>query len=97
MLTKPGAIWDEARALYKEFDPTAKIRLRDMKIKFGPVTDPEKRAEVSFTHFERAENTDNFQGLNSGPFMRKRMSNKLSKRGTSSQDYSVLKEISLKA
>lgn len=62
MLTKPGAIWDEARALYKEFDPTAKIRLRDMKIKFGPVTDPEKRAEVSFTHFERAENTDNFQG-----------------------------------
>ena len=62
MLTKPGAIWDEAKSLYREFDPTAKIRLKDMKITFGPVKNPDARAEVSFTHFERVDDTDNFQG-----------------------------------
>jgi predicted phage terminase large subunit-like protein len=62
MLTKPGAIWDEAKSLYKEVDQNARIRLKDMKITFGPVKDAEKRAEVSFTHFERVDDTDNFQG-----------------------------------
>lgn len=62
MLTKPGAIWDEARSLYREFDPTARIRLKDMKISFGPIKDIERRAEVSFTHFERVDDTVNFQG-----------------------------------
>lgn len=62
MLTKPGAIWDEARALYKEIDEKARIRMKDMKINFGPIADPEKKAEVSFTHFERVDDTDNFQG-----------------------------------
>ena len=62
MLTKPGAIWDEAKDLYKEFDPTARIRNKDMKISFGPIKDIDRRAEVSFTHFERVDDTDNFQG-----------------------------------
>lgn len=62
MLTKAGAIWDEAKALYKEYDPDARIRNKDMKISFGPVKDIEKKAEVSFTHFERVDDTDNFQG-----------------------------------
>lgn len=62
MLTKPGAIWDEAKSLYKEFDPQARIRNKDMKISFGPVDGLEKKAEVSFTHFERVDDTDNFQG-----------------------------------
>lgn len=84
MLTKPGAIWDEAKDLYKEFDPTARIRNKDMKISFGPIKDIDRRAEVSFTHFERVDDTDNFQGLISGPFIQQCMSNKLSKRGTSS-------------
>ena len=84
MLTKPGAIWDEAKDLYKDFDPTARIRNKDMKISFGPIKDIDRRAEVSFTHFERVDDTDNFQGLISGPFIQQCMSNKLSKRGTSS-------------
>lgn len=62
MLTKPGAIWDEARSLYRDFDPTARIRLKDMKISLGPVKDIDRRAEVSFTHFERVDDTVNFQG-----------------------------------
>lgn len=62
MLTKPGAIWDEAKSLYKDFDEKARIRNKDMKINFGPVDGLEKKAEVSFTHFERVDDTDNFQG-----------------------------------
>ena len=62
MLTKPGAIWDEAKSLYKEFDPKVRIRNKDMKISFGPVQDIDQKAEVSFTHFERVDDTDNFQG-----------------------------------
>ena len=62
MLTKPGAVWDEARSTYKLVDPDARIRHKDMKINFGPVEDQEQKAEVSFTHFERADDTDNFQG-----------------------------------
>lgn len=62
MLLRPGSIWDEARALYKEVDPNAKIRFKDMKINLGPVKDREQQAEVSFAHFERADNTDNYQG-----------------------------------
>ena len=62
MLTKPGAIWDEAKSLYKEVDLNARIRNKDMKISIGPVKDVDKKAEISFTHFERADDTDNFQG-----------------------------------
>lgn len=62
MLTKPGAIWDEAKSMYKDYDPDARIRNKDMKITLGPVKDPDKKAEISFTHFERVDDTDNFQG-----------------------------------
>lgn len=62
MLRKPGAIWDEAKSLYRDVDPNARIRDKEMKITFGPVKDPTKRAEVTFTHFERVDDTDNFQG-----------------------------------
>ena len=62
MLMRPGSIWDEARALYKEVDPAARIRFKDMKISFGPIKDREQQGEVSFAHFERADNTDNYQG-----------------------------------
>lgn len=55
--------------MYREFDPTAKVRLKDMKITFGPVKNVDARAEVSFTHFERVDDTDNFQGLISGPLI----------------------------
>lgn len=69
MLRKPGAIWDEAKSLYRDADPDARIRDKEMKITFGPVKDPTKRAEVTFTHFERVDDTDNFQGLICGPFV----------------------------
>lgn len=62
MLRKPGAVWDEAKSLYRDVDPKARIRDKEMKITFGPVKDPTKRAEVTFTHFERVDDTDNFQG-----------------------------------
>lgn len=69
MLRKPGAIWDEAKSLYRDADPGARIRDKEMKITFGPVKDPTKRAEVTFTHFERVDDTDNFQGLICGPLI----------------------------
>jgi len=56
MLMKPGAIWDEAKALYKEVDPNCQIKIKDLKIIFS------SGAEVGFSHFERADNTDAYQG-----------------------------------
>lgn len=56
MLLKPGAVWDEAKQLYKEFDPGCKIKIKDLKIIAS------SGGEVSFSHFERVDDTDNFQG-----------------------------------
>ena len=56
MLKKSGAIWDEAKTLYKEFDPSCKIRINDLKFIFS------SGAEVALSHFERADNKDDFQG-----------------------------------
>lgn len=56
MLLKPGAVWDEAKQLYKEFDPNCKIRIKDLKIVATG------GGEVQFSHFERVDDTDNFQG-----------------------------------
>lgn len=56
MLTKPGAIWDEAKTLYKQIEPRVKIRHRDMKFIFP------SGAEVAFSGFEREDNKENFQG-----------------------------------
>lgn len=56
MLLKPGAVWDEAKQLFKELDPKCQIKIKDMKII------PRSGAEISFSHFERVDDTDNFQG-----------------------------------
>jgi len=56
MLMKPGAIWDEAKDLYKKAEPRCQIRMKDMKFIMP------SGAEVAFTHFENAANKDNFQG-----------------------------------
>lgn len=56
MLLKPGAIFDEAKALYRDFCPDVKIRLKDLKFIFP------SGAEVAFAHFERVDDTNNFQG-----------------------------------
>lgn len=56
MLLKPGAIFDEAKALYKKVDPNCQIKIKDLKFVFS------SGAEVGFSHFERADNTDSYQG-----------------------------------
>jgi len=61
MLLKPGAIWDEAKTLYKQVDPNCKVKIKDLKIILS------SGAEIAFSHFERVDDTDNFQGLIGGP------------------------------
>lgn len=56
MLLKPGAVWDEAKQLYRLLDPNCRIKIKDLKIIAS------SEAEISFSHFERADDTDNFQG-----------------------------------
>lgn len=56
MMMKPGAIWDEAKSLYKEFDPNCQIKIKDLKVVLS------SGAEIAFSHFERVDDTDNFQG-----------------------------------
>ena len=56
MLLKPGAVWDEAKQLYKDIDPDGKIKLKDLKYVCT------SGAEIAFSHFERVDDTDNFQG-----------------------------------
>ena len=56
MLLKPGAVWDEAKQLFKELDPKCQIKIKDLKLI------PRSGAEISFSHFERVDDTDNFQG-----------------------------------
>jgi predicted phage terminase large subunit-like protein len=56
MLMKPGAIWDEAKSLYKDIDPGCKIKIKDLKIIMS------SGAEIAFSHFERVDTKDNFQG-----------------------------------
>jgi predicted phage terminase large subunit-like protein len=56
MLLKPGAVWDEAKQLYRLLDPDCRIRIKDLKIIAS------SDAEVFFSHFERVDDTDNFQG-----------------------------------
>lgn len=56
MLLKPGAVWDEAKQLYKLLDPDCRVRIKDLKIIAS------SDAEIFFSHFERVDDTDNFQG-----------------------------------
>lgn len=56
MLMKPGAVWDEAKDMYRDVDPDGRIKIKDLKYVFST------NAEVSFSHFESVDDTDNFQG-----------------------------------
>jgi predicted phage terminase large subunit-like protein len=56
MLLKPGAVWDEAKQLYRLLDPTCRIKIKDHQIIAS------SGAEIAFSHFERVDDTDNFQG-----------------------------------
>ena len=56
MLLKSGAVWDESKTIYTDIDPGGRIKIKDLKYQFST------GAEVAFSHFERVEDTRNFQG-----------------------------------
>jgi predicted phage terminase large subunit-like protein len=56
MLLKSGAVWDESKTIYTDIDPGGRIKIKDLKYQFS------SGAEVAFSHFERVEDTRNFQG-----------------------------------
>ena len=56
MILKSGAVWDESKQLFTNIDPKGKIKVKDLKYQFS------SGAEVAFSHFERADNTKDWQG-----------------------------------
>lgn len=56
MLLKSGAVWDEAKAMFSDVDPGGRPKIKDLKYIFST------KAEVAFSHFERVEDSRNFQG-----------------------------------
>ena len=56
MILKPGAVWDESKQLFADIDPKGRIKVKDLKYQFS------SGAEVAFSHFERADNTKDWQG-----------------------------------
>lgn len=57
MLQKAGAIWDEAKSLYRKVDKECKIRSHpNMEVTFR------NGAIVAFNHFARPDNKDDWQG-----------------------------------
>ena len=56
MIMKSGAVWDEARELFKRVDPKGRLRIKDLKYVFT------SGAEVSFNHFQRVDDEQDFQG-----------------------------------
>ena len=56
MILKSGAVWDESKQLFTDIDPKGKIKVKDLKYQFS------SGAEVAFSHFERADNTKDWQG-----------------------------------
>ena len=56
MLLKSGAVWDESKTIYSDVDPKGRIKIKDLKYQFS------SGAEVAFSHFERVDDTRNFQG-----------------------------------
>ena len=56
MILKSGAVWDESKQLFTAIDPKGKIKVKDLKYQFS------SGAEVAFSHFERADNTKDWQG-----------------------------------
>ena len=56
MILKSGAVWDESKQLFTDIDPKGRIKVKDLKYQFST------GAEVAFSHFERADNTKDWQG-----------------------------------
>lgn len=56
MILKSGAVWDESKQMFTDIDPKGKIKVKDLKYQFS------SGAEVAFSHFERVDDTRNWQG-----------------------------------
>jgi len=56
-IMKEGGLFDEATALYREYSPNIKIKLKDQKIVFP------SGASVSFSHYEDDKAANLYHGL----------------------------------
>lgn len=56
-LKKSGGLFDEAKSLYRAFDPRVKINIKDMVFKFP------SGAEVAMSHLETDDDAEKYRGL----------------------------------
>lgn len=56
-LTKSGGLFDEAKGLYKAFEPKVKIKFKDMKFVFP------SGAEIAMSHLETDDDAEKYRGL----------------------------------
>lgn len=56
-LTKSGGLFDEARQLYRAFDPKVKVNVKEMKFTF------ESGAEISMSHLDTDDDAEKYRGL----------------------------------
>lgn len=56
-LTKSGGLFDEARQLYKAFDPRVQVKLKEMKFVFP------SGAEIAMSHLETEDDAEKYRGL----------------------------------
>lgn len=52
-----GGLFDEAVELYRKYDPSIQIKLKDQKIVFP------SKAEISFSHYENDQAANKYQGI----------------------------------
>lgn len=56
-LTKSGGLFDEARQLYKAFEPKVQVKVKEMKFVFP------SGAEIAMSHLETDEDAEKYRGL----------------------------------
>lgn len=56
-LTKSGGLFDEARQLYRAFDPKVKVNVKEMKFTFS------SGAEISMSHLDTDDDAEKYRGL----------------------------------
>lgn len=56
-LMKSGGLFEEAVEMYRQYDPSIQIKLKDQKIVFP------SRASVSFSHYENDKSSELYRGL----------------------------------
>lgn len=56
-LTKSGGLFDEARQLYRAYDPKVKVNVKEMKFTF------QSGAEISMSHLDTDDDAEKYRGL----------------------------------